>query len=75
MTSADLGKDPDEVAAMFDDVAPRYDVTNALLSLGSDSLWRIATVRTLGIQAGDRVLDIAAGTGTSSAALARARLG
>ena len=72
MTSADLGKDPDEVAAMFDDVAPRYDVTNALLSLGSDSLWRIATVRALGIQAGDRVLDIAAGTGTSSAALARA---
>lgn len=72
MTSADLGKDPEEVAAMFDDVAPRYDLTNALLSLGSASLWRIATVRALGIQAGDRVLDIAAGTGTSSAAIARA---
>lgn len=72
MTSADLGKDPDEVAAMFDDVAARYDLTNALLSLGSASLWRIATVRALGIQAGDRVLDIAAGTGTSSAAIARA---
>ncbi|MFM6968277.1 MAG: bifunctional demethylmenaquinone methyltransferase/2-methoxy-6-polyprenyl-1,4-benzoquinol methylase UbiE [Microbacteriaceae bacterium] len=72
MTSADLGKDPDEVSAMFDDVAPRYDLTNALLSLGSASLWRIATVRALGINAGDRVLDIAAGTGTSSAAIARA---
>ena len=72
MTSADLGKDPDEVSAMFDDVAPRYDLTNALLSLGSASLWRIATVRALGISAGDRVLDIAAGTGTSSAAIARA---
>ncbi|MEY4476629.1 MAG: hypothetical protein RJA31_133 [Actinomycetota bacterium] len=72
MTSADLGKDPDEVSAMFDDVAPRYDLTNALLSLGSSSLWRIATVRALGITAGDRVLDIAAGTGTSSAAIARA---
>jgi demethylmenaquinone methyltransferase/2-methoxy-6-polyprenyl-1,4-benzoquinol methylase len=73
VTSADLGKDPREVSAMFDDVAPRYDLTNALLSLGSASLWRIATVRALGISAGDRVLDIAAGTGTSSAALARAR--
>lgn len=72
MTSADLGKDPDEVSAMFDDVAARYDLTNALLSLGSSSLWRIATVRALGISAGDRVLDIAAGTGTSSAAIARA---
>lgn len=57
---------------MFDDVAPRYDLTNALLSLGSASLWRVATVRALGITAGDRVLDIAAGTGTSSAAIARA---
>ena len=57
---------------MFDDVAPRYDLTNALLSLGSASLWRVATVRALGINAGDRVLDIAAGTGTSSAAIARA---
>ena len=72
MTSADLGKDPNEVSAMFDDVAPRYDLTNAVLSLGSASLWRIATVRALGINAGDRVLDIAAGTGTSSAAIARA---
>jgi len=72
VTTADLGKDPDEVSAMFDDVAARYDVTNALLSLGSASLWRIATVRALRIEAGDRVLDIAAGTGTSSAAIARA---
>lgn len=72
MTSADLGKDPDDVSAMFDDVAARYDLTNALLSMGTSSLWRIATVRALGISAGDRVLDIAAGTGTSSAAIARA---
>ena len=71
MTSADLGKDPNEVAAMFDDVAPGYDRTNAILSMGASSLWRIATVRALGIAPGDRVLDIAAGTGTSSAAIAR----
>jgi demethylmenaquinone methyltransferase/2-methoxy-6-polyprenyl-1,4-benzoquinol methylase len=56
---------------MFDDVAPGYDRTNAILSMGASSLWRIATVRALGIAPGDRVLDIAAGTGTSSAAIAR----
>ena len=72
MTSADLGKDPREVAAMFDDVAPGYDRTNAVLSMGTSALWRLATVRALGIIPGDRILDIAAGTGTSSAAIARA---
>lgn len=72
MTSADLGKDPNDVAAMFDDVAPGYDRTNAVLSMGTSALWRLATVRALGIATGDRVLDIAAGTGTSSAAIARA---
>lgn len=72
MTSADLGKDPNDVAAMFDDVAPGYDRTNAVLSMGTSALWRLATVRALGIAPGDRVLDIAAGTGTSSAAIARA---
>ena len=72
MTSADLGKDPQEVAAMFDDVAAGYDRTNAILSMGTSALWRLATVRALGIIPGDRILDIAAGTGTSSAAIARA---
>lgn len=72
MTSADLGKDPKEVAAMFDDVAAGYDRTNAILSMGTSALWRLATVRALGIIPGDRILDIAAGTGTSSAAIARA---
>ena len=72
MTSADLGKDPIKVAAMFDDVAPGYDRTNAILSMGTSALWRLATVRALGIIPGDRILDIAAGTGTSSSAIARA---
>jgi demethylmenaquinone methyltransferase/2-methoxy-6-polyprenyl-1,4-benzoquinol methylase len=71
VTSADLGKDPNEVSAMFDKVAPAYDKMNTLLSLGASSLWRIAMVRALSLTAGDRVLDIAAGTGTSSAAIAR----
>jgi demethylmenaquinone methyltransferase/2-methoxy-6-polyprenyl-1,4-benzoquinol methylase len=72
VTSADLGKDPKEVAAMFDDVAAGYDRTNTILSMGTSALWRLATVRALGIIPGDRILDIAAGTGTSSAAIARA---
>ena len=45
MSKADLGKEPDEVAGMFDDVAKHYDRTNAVLSAGNAYLWRIATVR------------------------------
>lgn len=51
---------------MFDDVAARYDVTNDVLSLGQDRLWRRAVVRAVDAQPGERVLDLAAGTGTSS---------
>lgn len=56
---------------MFDGVARRYDRTNAVLSVGNAALWRIATVRAVDPQAGERILDIAAGTGTSSVALAK----
>jgi demethylmenaquinone methyltransferase/2-methoxy-6-polyprenyl-1,4-benzoquinol methylase len=66
MTRASLDKDPHEVATMFDDVAGRYDVTNDVLSLGQDRLWRRAVTRAVDAQPGERVLDIAAGTGTSS---------
>ncbi len=70
MTRAGLDKRPAEVAAMFDAVAPRYDRTNDLLSLGQDRLWRRAVVRAVAPRPGERVLDLAAGTGTYSAALA-----
>jgi demethylmenaquinone methyltransferase / 2-methoxy-6-polyprenyl-1,4-benzoquinol methylase len=66
MTRASLDNDPREVATMFDDVAGRYDVTNDVLSLGQDRLWRRAVTRAVDAQPGERVLDIAAGTGTSS---------
>ena len=66
MTRASLDKDPRDVAAMFDDVATKYDVTNDVLSLGQDRLWRRAVVATCAAVPGERVLDIAAGTGTSS---------
>jgi demethylmenaquinone methyltransferase/2-methoxy-6-polyprenyl-1,4-benzoquinol methylase len=68
--SFEPSKEPGEVGAMFDRVARRYDLTNSLLSLGQDRGWRRATVEALGIVPGDRVLDVAAGTGAVSVALA-----
>lgn len=56
---------------MFDEVAPRYDRTNAVLSLGLDRGWRTAVRDALALRPGELVLDLAAGTATSSAALAR----
>lgn len=66
-----MSKQPDEVAGMFDGVASKYDVTNAVLSGGNAVLWRAAMVRAVAPVAGERILDIAAGTGTSSVALQR----
>jgi len=67
---ADLGKDPSRVSGMFDEVAPAYDRTNTVLSLGNDRLWRVATTRAIAPRPGQRILDLAAGTGASSVALA-----
>jgi demethylmenaquinone methyltransferase/2-methoxy-6-polyprenyl-1,4-benzoquinol methylase len=66
MSRASLDKDPRDVAAMFDDVAEKYDITNDVLSLGQDRLWRKAVIAAVDAKPGERVLDIAAGTGTSS---------
>ena len=55
---------------MFDEVSPRYDLINDVLTVGNDRLWRIATTRAVAPRKGMRILDLAAGTGTSSAALA-----
>ncbi len=68
---ADLGKDPARVSGMFDEVAAGYDRTNTVLSLGNDKLWRIATTRAVAPKPGQRILDLAAGTGASSVSLAR----
>jgi demethylmenaquinone methyltransferase/2-methoxy-6-polyprenyl-1,4-benzoquinol methylase len=66
VTRAHLDKQPAEVQAMFDDVARRYDLTNDVLSLGQDRRWRRAVLDAVDPQPGERVLDLAAGTGTSS---------
>jgi demethylmenaquinone methyltransferase/2-methoxy-6-polyprenyl-1,4-benzoquinol methylase len=71
MTRADLGKDPSQVSAMFDRVAARYDRTNTVLSVGNAPLWRVATTKAVDPKPGERILDVAAGTGTSSASLAK----
>lgn len=56
---------------MFDEVAAGYDRTNTVLSLGNDRLWRIATTRAIAPKPGQKILDLAAGTGASSVSLAR----
>lgn len=70
MTRADLDKQPRDVAAMFDAVAGRYDLMNDLLSGGQVRLWRRAVTRIVHAGPGDKVLDLAAGTGTSARAFA-----
>ena len=68
MPRADLDKQPREVAAMFDAVAGRYDLMNDVLSAGQVRLWRRAVTRILNATRGERILDLAAGTGTSAEA-------
>ncbi|MEV1010747.1 demethylmenaquinone methyltransferase [Streptomyces sp. NPDC049881] len=66
MTRATLDKQPTEVAAMFDAVAARYDLTNDVLALGQNRRWRRAVADAVAARPGERVLDLAAGTGTSA---------
>ncbi len=68
---ATLEKDPADVAHMFDLVAPRYDVANEALTFSIVRLWRRATFLALAPKPGERILDLAAGTGTSTAHIAR----
>lgn len=72
MVRARLDKSPKDVAAMFDQVAKRYDILNDLLSLGRTKAWRKVVVSTIAPRPGMRILDCAAGTGSSTAPLAAA---
>jgi demethylmenaquinone methyltransferase/2-methoxy-6-polyprenyl-1,4-benzoquinol methylase len=65
-----LDKRPADVAAMFDRVARRYDVTNTVLSGGRDAAWRRATRDAMDPRPGQTVLDVAAGTAVSTVELA-----
>ena len=72
MSRANLNKDPEEVQAMFDRVAKRYDIVNDILSLGRTKAWRKAATAIIAPAPGMEILDLAAGTGSSSEPLARA---
>ena len=61
MSRADMGKNPDEVSAMFDGVAKRYDLINDLLSLGRTKAWRKLATKIINPKPGMKILDIAAG--------------
>ncbi|MBM9461107.1 demethylmenaquinone methyltransferase [Nocardioides sp. zg-536] len=66
MARAELDKQPADVRRMFDTVARRYDLTNDILSFGQDRRWRKDVLAALDPSYGDLILDLAAGTGTSS---------
>lgn len=66
MTRASLDKQPHEVAAMFDRTARRYDLVNDVISLGQVRLWRKAAAAAVDAGPGELVLDLGAGTGTST---------
>ena len=68
---AELDKAPADVAAMFDRVAARYDLVNDLLALGQTRIWRSMVVNAVDPKPGQQILDLAAGTGTSSAPFAK----
>jgi demethylmenaquinone methyltransferase/2-methoxy-6-polyprenyl-1,4-benzoquinol methylase len=63
---ATLAKRRGDVAAMFDRVAARYDLVNDVLSFGQDRAWRKLVVEAVNPRPGQLILDLAAGTGTSS---------
>ncbi|TAL21175.1 MAG: bifunctional demethylmenaquinone methyltransferase/2-methoxy-6-polyprenyl-1,4-benzoquinol methylase UbiE [Aquabacterium sp.] len=58
------------VRGVFDSVASKYDVMNDLMSMGLHRLWKAYTIGISGVRAGDRVLDIAGGTGDLAKAFA-----
>ena len=72
VTRASLDKQPHEVASMFDDVAAHYDLTNDVLSLGQARLWRKEVAKAVDARPAQKVLDLAAGTATSSQPFAAA---
>ena len=66
------GRDAAAVRGMFDRIAPVYDLMNTLMTAGVDARWRRATMRAAAPRPGDRVLDVATGTGKLALLAARA---
>jgi demethylmenaquinone methyltransferase/2-methoxy-6-polyprenyl-1,4-benzoquinol methylase len=78
MARADLARLPEgddkvrSVRAMFDAIAPRYDLVNRIMTFRMDVRWRRRTVRDLGLDPGSGVVDLACGTGDLCDELLRA---
>ena len=69
--SVPLAEKKARVREVFDSVADRYDIMNDLMSLGLHRLWKRFTLAQTGLRAGDKALDIAAGSGDLSIGMAR----
>ncbi|ALD62717.1 class I SAM-dependent methyltransferase [Glutamicibacter soli] len=69
---AGLDKQANQVQEMFDNLAPKYDLLNTLMTGGIVNYWRKITTEAIAPKPGERILDLAAGTGTSSVPLAKA---
>jgi demethylmenaquinone methyltransferase/2-methoxy-6-polyprenyl-1,4-benzoquinol methylase len=65
------GEKARKVAGVFESVAPKYDLMNDLMSLGLHRVWKAFAVEMSGVRAGQRVLDIAGGSGDLARAFAR----
>lgn len=69
--TVDESQKASRVRGVFDSVAPKYDVMNDLMSMGLHRLWKAYTVAVSGARPGQRVLDIAGGTGDLARAFAK----
>ena len=69
--TVDEGEKAQRVRGVFDSVASNYDVMNDLMSMGMHRAWKAYTVAVANLKAGDKVLDIAGGTGDLARAFAR----
>ena len=70
--SVDESAKAERVRGVFDSVAPKYDLMNDLMSLGLHRAWKAYAVAVAKVRPGDKVLDIAGGTGDLARAFAKA---